>query len=228
MTQDSAHPDMNDHGDLPEESFLRRNWLPVSAGVALLAAGTWAAFLALNSRNDVPLKKADLVITRIIDDVRKDETKTQPEPKKTVEEPAVKEVVEETPAPAETRQEPVSTNIKGPGGILPLGPGGKGGNAQIQRQSPTAAWSPYARAAASGIAESMRRHGKLKNASMDVVVRLWIDATGRVTRVVADSTGDPVLDTALREDVLKDRQLSGPPPQGMRMPVSLKVSARHP
>jgi hypothetical protein len=63
---------------------------------------------------------------------------------------------------------------------------------------------------------------------MDVVVRIWIDEIGCINRAEFSPTGNAAVDAALRNDVLKDKRLSGPPPAGMRMPVKLRLTATRP
>ena len=74
----------------------------------------------------------------------------------------------------------------------------------------------------------MRRHGRLKHSTLSITARVWIDSTGRITRAETQSSGDAALDAALRNEVLSGMQLSGPPPEGMKMPVNLKLNARRP
>jgi protein TonB len=118
----------------------------------------------------------------------------------------------------------------GPADAFKLNAGkGKRGPVILRQQSPISVWTKYANGAASRIADSMRRHNKLKHASMNnITARVWIDSTGRITRAETQSTGDAALDAALRNEILNGMQLSGPPPEGMKMPVNLKLNARRP
>jgi TonB family protein len=64
---------------------------------------------------------------------------------------------------------------------------------------------------------------------MNVQVRVWADSTGRITKVsLGQSTGDPVLDAAIKGEVLSDVVLSEPPPPGMPMPIVMRFNARRP
>ena len=64
---------------------------------------------------------------------------------------------------------------------------------------------------------------------MNVQVRVWADATGRITRVsLADSTGDPALDNTLKNELLADMTLDEPPPAGMPMPIVMRFNAKRP
>ena len=44
---------------------------------------------------------------------------------------------------------------------------------------------------------------------------------------MAGSTGDPSLDSAIRDEVLNGLQLQ-PPPLGMPIPITLRLAARRP
>jgi TonB family protein len=134
--------------------------------------------------------------------------------------------------PADTPPDLPSTGISGPGGPDGFGlragsgssRGGTGGSGGQRSR-----WGWYASQVQSKIGEAMRSHRKVKNASLRVEVRIWPNATGRITRAqLAGSTGDPALDAALRDEVLTGLQLSQPPPEGMPSPIVLRLSARRP
>jgi TonB family protein len=138
---------------------------------------------------------------------------------------------EETPKEAEPADTAPSTGVVSSGPADNFGLRAKGGNGRrnVTAASPMSLWAPYASQAATRIAEAMRHHSRLKSASMQGIrVRVWIDAAGRITRATTQSTGDAALDSALQNEVLTGMQLSGPPPEGMKMPVNLKVTARRP
>ena len=63
-----------------------------------------------------------------------------------------------------------------------------------------------------------------KDASFHVKVRVWFDTTGRITRSkLSSSTGDPAVDSAIKDEVLAGLQLP-PPPQGMpTRPIVMKL-----
>jgi TonB family protein len=64
---------------------------------------------------------------------------------------------------------------------------------------------------------------------MTVTVRVWVDSAGRVTRaILAGSSGRAELDSALKNEVLAGLQLQSPPPEGMPMPIVMRISAKRP
>ena len=51
----------------------------------------------------------------------------------------------------------------------------------------------------------------------------------RVTRAsLVSSTGDPAVDAAIKADVLTGLQLDAPPPEGMPLPIVMRLTARRP
>ena len=137
---------------------------------------------------------------------------------------------DEQPQEQDTPQ--IGTSIQGPGaGSMQLGRGDKGnvfGNKGGQ-ESPRAKWSRYATQVQSRMTESLRNNPKTRKASMRVELRVWVDNTGRVTKVVLNgSTGDAALDGTLKNEVFPGLQISEPPPDGMPMPIVMRVTGRRP
>jgi len=126
---------------------------------------------------------------------------------------------------------PLGTGLKGDGpGLSGLGGGsgegggvfGGGGGGGGSR------WGWYAGQVQSRVADAMRRNKATMNASIKIQVRLWPDSTGRVVRAKIDgTTGDRNVDTALQKEILIGLQLE-PPPQGMPMPIVMRLTARRP
>jgi periplasmic protein TonB len=209
-----------------ESSFLKRNWLALLVGVAVLAGGTKAA-IALSTKGGGVNKKSDPVAMIML----------PPPPPVVLPPPPPPQEVEEEMQEVEEEQEETPAEDTGPStGVVSNGPAdafgmkAKGGAKRVVLgpKSTASTWTPYARSAAGRIADAMRRHNRLKNSTMAITARVWIDSTGRITRATTQSTGDAALDAALREEILNGMQLSGPPPEGMKMPVNLKLSARRP
>ncbi|MEY2907284.1 MAG: hypothetical protein RLZZ408_1755, partial [Verrucomicrobiota bacterium] len=127
---------------------------------------------------------------------------------------------------------PLSTSIQGNdasglaagngGGMGGNGFGGKGGGGGSK-------YGWYAGKVQTRVAEALRSHKKTRSAVMCVQVRVWADNTGRINKVsLAQSTGNPELDAAIKNEVLADVVLSEPPPPGMPMPIVMKFNARRP
>ena len=150
-----------------------------------------------------------------------------PPPQQEIDE--IKPEEEQEEAPPEDSGPSTNNVSNGPADAFKLNAGkGKRGPVVLRAESPRSMWTKYANGAATRIADAMRRHNRLKHSSLNVIARVWIDSTGRITRADTESTGDGALDAALRNEILNGMQLSGPPPEGMVMPVKLKLNARRP
>ncbi len=146
--------------------------------------------------------------------------------------------VENEPKPDPTPDEPppadVATGIAGNGPPDAFGlaarsgsglPGGNGTSHAAQRSR----WGWYASQVQSRIQQAVQSHRSTRTANLRVEVKVWADASGRITRVtLAGTSGNASVDAALRDEVLTGLQLSEPPPEGMPMPIALRVTARRP
>jgi len=148
-----------------------------------------------------------------------------PQEQQKIEEPMIKE---EAPKEAPPKDEPpLGTGIKGPGGDN-FGLGGGAGNGRIGGGGDGSKWGWYASLVQSRIQQALQQHRKTRTASINVNVRVWPDQSGRISRAqLASSTGDPSLDSALRDEVLSRLQLPEPP-AGMPAPITLRITARRP
>jgi len=149
----------------------------------------------------------------------------QPDEQK-IEEPMVKEEAPKEEAPKD--EPPLGTGIKGEGGDN-FGLGSGNGTGRIGGNENASKWGWYAGQVQSRIQQALQRNSKTRSASISVKVRIWPDSSGRINRVqLAESTGNPALDTALRDDVLSGLQLDEGPPPGMPSPITLRIVERRP
>ena len=103
--------------------------------------------------------------------------------------------------------------------------GGTGKNASRGSGS---RWGWYASQVQHTISQALEGNNHTRNADFRVVARIWSDRTGRITRArLASSTGDGALDNAITNEVLAGLVLQEPPPDGMPMPIVLRLVARH-
>lgn len=71
------------------------------------------------------------------------------------------------------------------------------------------------------------RRDELRAADYVAIVRLWVDADGRIARVsLARSTGDALLDEKLRDALGSLRVPLGAPPEEMPQPIRIRVTSR--
>lgn len=143
--------------------------------------------------------------------------------------------VEEPPeeAPSTDPVPDVGTDLTGPGGPdgfnIGRSKGGAGRGGLGIGGAARSRWGYYAGQVQKTIAEALRQNPKLRKAALSAQVKIWADSNGRITRAtLAKSTGDAALDQAITGDALRGLQLSEPPPQGMPMPINLKLTARRP
>jgi len=160
-----------------------------------------------------------------------------PPPEQKPPEPDVKEEVkmdepEPAPAPQQAQEAPAPLNV---------GEGAEGGiDVGGTRGVPTLAGSggghgnPWAwddallnEAANAAFQRALGQEKSLKDKNYKVVVKVWIDASGRVTRtVLVDSTGDARADEVLKDALRDMRALREGPPGDMPQPVRLRVTSR--
>jgi periplasmic protein TonB len=122
---------------------------------------------------------------------------------------------------------PLSLDAKavGPGDLFNLGgkPGGNpyGGGGGGSR------WGWYSTIVSTQAHDALVANPKTRNMVTQIQIRLWADATGRVTKVLlGSSTGDAELDAIIRNEVLGKLTLREPPPKDMPMPVVTRVTAQ--
>lgn len=144
-----------------------------------------------------------------------------------VEEPPPDEAPSSEPAPD------VGTDLTGPGGPdgfnIGRSKGGTGRGGAGLGGAPRSRWGYYAGQVQKTIADALRQNPKLRRAALSAQVRVWADSNGRITRVtLAKSTGNRELDDVLTSEALRGLQLAEAPPQGMPMPINLKLTARRP
>lgn len=152
-----------------------------------------------------------------------------PPPEQMKEEKMIEQEEEKEAEPDPTPA--VDTALKGPssGGIQIAAGNRSGFFGKRQETSNKTKWGWYASQVQSSISDALRRNPRTRKASIMIEVRVWPDATGRITRAKLDkSTGDPSLDAAIRDEALTGLQLSQPPPEGMPTPIVLRLSARRP
>ena len=216
--------EFDDEPEQPQQSFFKRFRIAIVVTAVVIAGIVVVAKLAssgASSKHDtitlVSLAPPPPPPPPIM-------TPPPPQEEQKIEEPMIKE---EQPKEAPPKDEPpLGTGIKGPGGDN-FGLGDKAGNGRIGGDG--SKWGWYASKVQSRIQQALQQNRKTRTASMNVNVRVWADPDGRISRAqLAGSTGDPSLDSTLRDEVLTGLQLPEPPPAGMPAPITLHVTARRP
>lgn len=74
---------------------------------------------------------------------------------------------------------------------------------------------------------ALAREKALKNKSYKVIVKVWLDSSGKVDRaLLIDSTGDARTDEVLKEALNGMRALRDGPPADMPQPMKIRVTSR--
>jgi periplasmic protein TonB len=140
---------------------------------------------------------------------------------------------EAKPEPQEAPSPSMGTNITGNGAPDGFGIGGNkagtfgGGSNNAHANSSRFGW--YANQVVKSFSEALSRHPRTRNANFNLKVRIWADGGGRVIRAkLAESTGDLTLDETIKNEILNGSQLQEPPPEGMPMPIVMRLTARRP
>ena len=79
------------------------------------------------------------------------------------------------------------------------------------------------------MSDALGKDPATKYASYTIKVRIWSDSTGRVTKAkLAGTSGDQRIDEAIRKGVFAGLVLPEPPPEGMPMPIVMRIAERRP
>ncbi|MES2475934.1 MAG: hypothetical protein V4640_09140 [Verrucomicrobiota bacterium] len=208
--------------------------------LAVVLAGGLYSFLSSDSKapRQVARKSEVITITLPPPPPPPPPPKVEPPPP-TEETPKDEEIVEEEPepleepppeAPVEPPSEVLGTNIKGDGpGLAGLGSSGNGGGSRNSiggGGSAQARIDWYAkRILVSSIKEALERDPSTRMIVLDQGIRVWVDGSGRITRVKPlGSTSN----LAAIQQVLVGLQTSQAPPKGMPSSIDIRISARKP
>lgn len=228
--------------DEDEPGFFKRNLVMIIIGGIAFTGGGYMYFNYKPSKS-APKKKLDMVMVMPVipppPPPPPPPKKEEPPPEEEKEEKMIEQEPEPTPdkpedKPAdEPKDEPLGTALTGGDGSSGLGSGsGGGGRGMIGgsggRKGATR-WGWYAGQVQNRIAEALRSNKVTRNASTTITVRIWPDASGRINKVtLGNSTGNPAVDDAIKNQVLSGLVLNEPPPADMPLPINLRITARQP
>jgi len=228
---------MSRNDEFEEEGFFRRNRIAIGMGimVVILAAAALSAYF-LSGKPSPPRQPQEIVVHLEPPPLPPPPPpppppKPPPPEQKMVEQPPVK------PQEAKPKQEakidrppgPPGPKASGPASDLGLGGAGGDGNGIGNGDGGGSKFGWYAAEVQARIADAFHQNSKTRDANIQLKVRIWVDNAGRITRAdLAESTGDPAIDAAIRDEVLVGLVLQEPPPQDMPMPIIMRVTARRP
>jgi len=217
-----------------ELTFFQKHRLLLCTLIALIIGGVVYGLITL-SKNSKPAKKETIAMVTLAPPPPPPKmTPPPPPPEQKIEE---KQEIQEPKPEDKPKEEPpknepppsLGTNLKGDGndgfGLSGNGNGGMvGGNGNGNGQ-----WTAYASKVQQAVANALRTNDRTRAADFHLDVRVWADASGRVTRAaLASSTGDPALDSVIQNNILTGLRLADSPPDGMPMPIHMRLTARRP
>jgi outer membrane biosynthesis protein TonB len=233
--------------DEDKSLFQRYRVLVGLAVLVVLGAGVAYAARALSSSHQAPARQEDITMIRLPPPPPPPQQTPPPTPppqqQPTPEQQQDPKMIEQAPVQNEKKEDapkenkppdapaPLGTSITGPGGgqDLGLGSGLGGGGGEGGGGPGGTKYGWYATEVQSHIADALRSNPSTRGASMNIVVRIWPDSTGRVVKArIAGTTGDSNLDNTLRQDILTGLQLPDPPPADMPLPIVMRISAQRP
>jgi outer membrane biosynthesis protein TonB len=219
--------DFDDEPEQPPQSFFRRFRIAIVVTGVVLAGIIVLAKFAMSS-GGAP-KRDSITLVSLAPPPPPVMPPPPPPPQQDdqrMEQPMIKE---DQPKEAPPKNEPLSTGIKGDGPNS-FGLSDKPGNGRVGTDGGKGTkWAWYANQVQSRVQQALQQNRKTRSASVSVNVRVWPDVNGRINRAqLANSTGDPLLDAAIRDEVLTGLQLDQPPPADMPAPITLRLAARRP
>jgi periplasmic protein TonB len=232
--------DGRDDADEDSDGSSRRR-IVLMAGTGVLVVGLMVVgvVMMLSGDKDPPRKVHELTIVAIVPPPPPPPPpppEQQPEQKMVEQTPVKQEIIEEKPvdipkdAPPDAKDDPMpgppglDDAGKGPGDLLGR-PGGRGFIGGGGGGGGGSRWGWYASIVQAQIEAALQANEKTRHAVMKIQVRLWSDATGRITRVqLASSSGNAELDAVIRDQILGGLTLREPPPKDMPMPIITRVT----
>jgi len=227
--------------DDEEPSFFQRYRILFAIGGLLLMGVGWFAFKALTHKGSSSRQEPMMMVS--LPPPPPPPPKPTPTPPPPPDQPQpennhqdeklVDQKIDVKPPPEKPPDAPapLGTSISGPGPGMGLssGIGGLGGNGTGTGGGGGSRFGWYYGQVQKSVTNALRNNPRTRKASISgLIVRIWPDATGRVTRVtVSGDTGDQTVQ-AIQNDVLNNMQLSEPPPKDMKLPIILRISERRP
>ena len=125
---------------------------------------------------------------------------------------------------------PLGTSITGPGGgpDLGLGSGLGGGGGYGDGAGGGSKYGWYAAEVQDRIADAVRNDPRMRRGAMNVIVRIWPDATGRIIKATVSSGGNSTLESTVQDNILTGLKLTEPPPADMPLPIVMRLEVQQP
>jgi protein TonB len=222
---------IEDDGDEPGKPAWIR-WGAVALGLVIaVALALWLKdVLTSQGKPTKPMKLQQITLMR--------PPPPPPPPEQKPPEPEVKEEVkidepppEAPPADAPPPGADLGVDADGSGDGDGFGLVGKKGAGDLIGGGGGNPWGRYDallnEAVSAAFQQALARDKALKGKNYKVLVKVWIDSGGKITRAaLVDSTGDPHADEVLKEALSNMRALRDAPPADMPQPVKVRVTSR--
>jgi periplasmic protein TonB len=226
---------MSDYDQQDDRSFFEKNGLAIVFGVIVLIGAGIGLGVYLFAGKIPPPHKPEEIMVRLLPPPLPPPPPPPPPPKippppeqKMVEQPKIDKPEPKPEAKIDRPPGPPGPKASGPPSDNGIG-GPGGGNGGIGGDGGGSKYGWYAAEVQARIADALRQNGKTRDVSLRLKVRIWSDATGRITRaVLSGSTGDASLDLAIKNEVLTGLQLQEPPPADMPMPIVMMIREQRP
>jgi len=234
--------------DEEDRTFIQRHRGLLLIGIILvLGIGIFFAFRLLSGSSHSSSRQDDITTIRL-PPPPPPPTRQQPTPppqqQPTPEQQDDHKMEEQQPVQDEKKEEapkekppnasaPLGTGITGPGGGpdlgLGAGLGGGGGGGYGSGGGGGSKYGWYAGGVQRRIQQAISSNPRTRTATMNVIIRIWPDSTGRIVKVrVSGDSSDPSLNAALQDQVLNGLQMDEPPPPDMPLPIVMRVTAQRP
>lgn len=225
--------------------YLSEHRLPAYVGIAAILLASVLAYMLLHTGTPRPAPAPPHITTVVIQPPKppppppplpQPKTIVQPKMVTPVQKPVAQNQPPKAAAPKPTASPapPLGTSLKsngtsnafdlsgsGNGNGIIGGSGAGGGDCDSDCGS-------YESAVTSAIRDALGKNPKTKFATIGMVVRIWVDGDGVITRVaLAKSSGDPALDDVVENQALRGLAL-GAPPAGTPMPIIVRMTGEQP
>jgi outer membrane biosynthesis protein TonB len=223
---------------IDERTFFEKYGVGIVVGVVvMLVVAGGVAFYVFKGKIPPPKKPEEIMVTLLPPPLPPPPPPPPPPPQKPPppEQKMVQQPKVDKPTP-KPKEEAKIDKPPGPPGPKASGPpsdegiGGTGGSGNVgDGDGGGSKYGWYAAEVQERIADALRQNDKTRDLSLRVKVRIWSDSNGRIVRVeLSGSSGDPAVDSALKNDVLTGLQLQDPPPQDMPMPIVMMIHEQRP
>jgi TonB family protein len=226
---------LNLDDDIDGRSFLRKYGIVIGVFAVIVTGGVVVARTLASSHSPPPRREQEITMVKLLPPAP---LPPPPPPPPEIQE---QKMIEQTPVDAnepkpDDKPAPPSpslgTGIKGNGPADGFGLSGSGGSGFFGGSATHGSgsrWGWYAGEVQMAIRDALGKNSHTRTAGFRDEIRIWLDATGRITRAqLVSSTGDPAVDAAIKDKVLDGLQLQDPPPAGMPMPIVMRITELRP